>query len=289
MTSRTQSPPRPVALRPGRGKLSPDLERRNALVEAHHHLVPPLADHYRLRCQEPKDDLIQVGRLGLIRAAELYRHSLRIPFSAFARPHIRGAILHYLRDLAASVRLPRRQCELQSRLARLEETLTAELAGRPLEEGELRDRLGVTAEQWRLLRRHRALCQPAPLDGPLLDQVATPEDDPSDDADDLTRLHGLIAGLDARSQQVLRRVVIQGWSYRRTGDALDVSAMTVQRCLHRSLSTLRQQLKAPAVPGEAGGGVSPRRRAGRAPSAARGWPARHSPPPAGAPVHRAKT
>ncbi|MFM9089173.1 MAG: sigma factor, partial [Cyanobium sp.] len=73
------------------------LQRRNALVESHRHLVPPLAHHYWKRCPEPQDDLLQVGLLGLIRAAELFRPSHQTPFSAFARPHIRGAILHYLR------------------------------------------------------------------------------------------------------------------------------------------------------------------------------------------------
>jgi RNA polymerase sigma-B factor len=289
MNTRTRALSRPFPHRPRRApSLSPELERRNALVVAHHHLVPPLARHYELRCQEPKDDLIQVGRLGLIRAAELYRQTLRIPFPAFARPHIRGAILHYLRDLAASVRLPRRQCELRSRLARLEETLTADSKGRAPGEEELLGRLGMTTEQWRLLRRHQELCRPAPLDGQVLDQVATPQEDPREEADDLARLDGLIAGLDGRSQLVLRRVVLQGWSYRRTGASLEVSAMTVQRCLHRSLATLRQQLQTPAAPGEAGETLNPRRPLGPVPSGARGWPERHSPPPAGAPVRLAR-
>ncbi|MFN9645223.1 MAG: sigma-70 family RNA polymerase sigma factor [Cyanobacteriota bacterium] len=289
MTTRTSAPPRPFPHRSGRAPtLPPDLERRNALVEAHHHLVPPLARHYGLRCQEPKEDLIQVGWLGLIRAAELYQPTLRIPFPAFARPHIRGAILHYLRDLAASVRLPRRQCELQSRLARLEETMTAEGRGQAPGEEELLGRLGMTAEQWRLLRRHQQLCRPTLLDGQVLEQVAAPEEDPREEAHDLARLEGLLAGLGGRGELVVRRVVLQGWSYRRTAASLEVSAMTVQRCLHKSLATLREQLQNPAASGEETETLNPRRTLDRAPSAARGWPARHSPPPAGAPVRLAR-
>ncbi|MFM7170481.1 MAG: sigma factor, partial [Cyanobium sp.] len=92
---------RPLPLGTQRRQTSPSakaLKRRNALVEAHQHLVPPVASHYARRCPEPKDDLIQLGLLGLIRAAELFNPSAQTPFSAFARPHIRGAILHYLRD-----------------------------------------------------------------------------------------------------------------------------------------------------------------------------------------------
>ena len=284
------APPRPPIARQGRRtNISPALQRRNALVETHRHLVPPLAGHYWHRCQEPREDLIQVGLLGLIRAAELYREALQTPFSAFARPHIRGAILHYLRDLAATVRLPRRQCELKSRLARLEEELTTESAAQPPAEGELMRRVGITMEQWRLLRRHKQLCRPAPLDAQLLDQLATPAEDVREDLDDtLTRVEGLLESLDPRSQQVLRWVVVQGWSYRRTAAALEVSAMTVQRCLHKGLATLRQQLSDTDTPRSRAEALNPGRRAGRAPSAAQGWPSRHSPLPAAAPAHRAR-
>jgi RNA polymerase sigma-B factor len=280
MNSRTAAPSRSSATCRGRRSPLPlDLQRRNALVEAHRHLVPPLAGHYWLRCQEPRDDLTQVGLLGLIRAAELYRHSLQTPFAAFARPHIRGAILHYLRDGAPSVRLPRRQSELRIRLARLEETMTPGCGNRRAAETELRNRLGMTQEQWRLLQRHRQLCRPTPLEGDLLEHVATPEEDPREvDDERLTRVEELLAGLDGRSQQVLRWVVVRGWSYRKAAAALGVSVMTVQRCLHKGLATLREQLQEGPRP------LSPGGRVGRAPSVARGWPSRHSPPPAAAPA-----
>ena len=81
--------------------------RRNARVEQHMQLVKPLARRYAAKSGQDPDDLLQVGLLGLLRAAERYEGQRDIPFSAFARPHIRGAILHYLRDKAAIIRLPR--------------------------------------------------------------------------------------------------------------------------------------------------------------------------------------
>ena len=289
MNTCTGAPPRPHAVRPGRQPgVSLALQRRNGLVEANRHLVPPLAGHYWQRCQEPREDLIQVGLLGLIRAAELYHDSRQTPFSAFARPHIRGAILHYLRDTAATVRLPRRQCELQTRLARLEEQLATGSRAHPHLEGEILSQLGITMEQWRLLRRHKQLCRPTPLDPELLEQVASPAAEPEENGDDdLSRVEALLADLDPRSQQVLRWVVVQGWSYRRAAAALDVSAMTVQRCLHKGLATLRLQLSDTNGPGGARS-LNPGPRFGRAPSAAQGWPSRHSPPPAASPTRLAK-
>jgi len=261
------------------------LQRRNALVEAHRHLVPPVAYHYWRRCPEPQDDLIQVGLMGLIRAAELFRAETETPFSAFARPHIRGAILHYLRDVAAPVRLPRRQAELQIRLQRLEENSAGRSKGEPMSEGELGRRLGMTEEQWQLLQRHRQLCRPAPLDAALLEQISSPAMElPEDDQGNQRCVDELLKGLDPRTQQVLRGVVLKGWSYRRTAAALNVSTMTVQRCLHRGLANLRIQLcpppQAPCTSSE--------RMHGLAPSVARVWPSRQSPRPAGAPTHHAR-
>jgi RNA polymerase sigma-B factor len=280
MNTCTARRPRPL---PHQGKRSSTeiraLQRRNALVEAHRHLVPPVAHHYWLRCPEPQDDLIQVGLMGLIRAAELFCPETETPFSAFARPHIRGAILHYLRDSAAPVRLPRRQAELQSRLKRLEQSGGAGADGQRCVPG------GLTEEQRQLLEQHRQLCRPAPLDEALLEQIASPAMDPlEDETRSQSRVEELLKGLDSRTQQVLRGVVLQGWSYRRTAAALNVSTMTVQRCLHSGLAKLRNALCPPPQRSCPNSG----RRRGRAPSVAQGWPLRLLPLPAGVPNHHAR-
>jgi len=225
----------------GRSGASAALHRRNRRVETYRDLVRPLAVHYARRCQESWEDLLQVGLLGLIRAAELYRPEQGTPFPAFARPHIRGAILHYLRDEAPSVRLPRRQAELQERLQRLE----AELAGQGNGAGtaaRLRERLGVDEDHWRLLMRHRELCRPAPLEEAQLEELAVPEDSQAEER--LVALRELVEQLDPRQREVVRQVVLAGWSYRRLAAQMQVSPMTVQRLLHRGLANLRQQLEA---------------------------------------------
>ncbi len=70
------------------------VQRRNARIETYLHLVQPIARHYARVCPESREDLQQVGLLGLIRAADRYRSAEQVPFAVFARPHIRGAILH---------------------------------------------------------------------------------------------------------------------------------------------------------------------------------------------------
>ncbi|MFM7313134.1 MAG: sigma-70 family RNA polymerase sigma factor [Cyanobium sp.] len=214
------------------------LKRRNRLVVEHRDLVRPIALRYVSRCREALEDLEQVGLLGLIRAAELYRRDVGTPFQGFARPHIRGAILHYLRDEAPPVRLPRRQAELQTRLQRLEEDRRirndGSSTGNPLSAPE------ANAECVSLLMRHRQLCRPLPLEEALLEGIAAPE---PQEEDRLIAIRVLLEDLDPRQRQVVTQVVLGGASYRRLAREMEVSPMTVQRLLHRGLESLRRNLE----------------------------------------------
>ena len=48
-----------------------------------------------------------MGRLGLIKACNRYDAQRGANFPSFAKPHTRGAILHFLRDSVGLIRLPR--------------------------------------------------------------------------------------------------------------------------------------------------------------------------------------
>ena len=241
-----------AASRPCRGRQA--IQRRNARIEQYRHLVRPIALHYQQRCAEPLDDLLQVGLLGLLRAAELYRQDSGIPFAAFARPHVRGSILHYLRDHAPAVRLPRRLEEQRQQLIRLQR-----LQPQTTHAAALRLQLGLTEEQWQRLLAAGASRRPLPLDD-LLEEESGPACTHA--ADEAVRDPGLdpvelLRELPDEQREVLERVVLAGWSYRRTGQALEISAMTVQRRLRRGLDQLRRHLSpgldcrhaASAVPG----------------------------------------
>lgn len=249
------------------------VRQRNARCEHYRQLVRPIALHYHLHCAEPLDDLIQVGLLGLLRAAELYRGEQGTPFTAFARPHVRGAILHYLRDQAALVRLPRRLDEQRQQLVRLRRS-HPHLTDRE----EQRRALGLSVQQWQRLEAAMASRRPLSLDlGPDGGSTLEPQDAgpqagvaraeleaieaPSGAASGNEQADGdplsLLMRLEQGQRAVLERVVLAGWSYRRTAAALKISPMTVQRRLHRGLAALRQQLRpgagcrpvASAVPG----------------------------------------
>ena len=182
--------------------------RRNARVEHHMRLVEPLARQYAAKSGQDPDDLLQVGLMGLLRAAERYEGQREIPFSAFARPHIRGAILHYLRDKAAIIRLPR---ALQN-------------SDRDVGAG-----FNAATQQRRLV----------PLDDDLISQ----ETDPTRELDRREHLRQLTKALQRLSRQertALEQVILKGQSLRDVGNQTGVSAMTIQRRVKRGLAQLRQ-------------------------------------------------
>jgi RNA polymerase sigma factor for flagellar operon FliA len=89
---------------------APDMDTRDRLVMEHVPLVKTLAQRLaqRLPSQVELNDLISVGALGLIDAATRYRPSLGVPFDAFARRRVNGAMLDALRDLDWAPRSLRR-------------------------------------------------------------------------------------------------------------------------------------------------------------------------------------
>ena len=82
-------------------------QQRNSRIQKYISLVQPIAKRYAHRSGCDCDDLIQVGYLGLIQASQRFEQTKGTVFHVFAIPHIRGAILHYLRDRASLIRLPR--------------------------------------------------------------------------------------------------------------------------------------------------------------------------------------
>src|SRR6478735_11911350 len=85
-------------------------EMRDRLVMEHVGLVKTLAQRLaqRLPSQVEISDLISVGVLGLIDAAARYKPTLGVPFDAFARRRVQGAMLDSLRDLDWAPRSLRR-------------------------------------------------------------------------------------------------------------------------------------------------------------------------------------
>ncbi|MGE0591261.1 MAG: sigma-70 family RNA polymerase sigma factor [Vicinamibacterales bacterium] len=114
------------------------LDQRDKLVMEHVALVKTMAQRLaqRLPSQVELSDLISVGVIGLIDAAGRYKPTLGVPFDAFARRRVQGAMLDSLRDLDWAPRSLRRlRREVDSTIARLRHELGREPEEREIASG----------------------------------------------------------------------------------------------------------------------------------------------------------
>ena len=201
---------------------------RNERTTHHLKLVDPIAGYYAKRTGIDRDDLKQVGRLGLLRAAEGYAQNQDKPFEVYAKPHIRGAILHYLRDSVGLIRLPRRLQEdaqktikNNSSQPQRDQTLTPSM--------ELNIHIYRRRQSWEPLDENRL-------------ETGHPGWQPMLKRESAQRIQMAMKELAPLERRALVEVVIRGTSLRAAGKEHGVSAMTMQRRLKRALAQLRNEL-----------------------------------------------
>ena len=197
------------------------IHRRNQQVERHLDLAERLARSFSQRTGLDRDDLYQVAVLGLIKATKAYRSETNVPFEAFARVHARGAILHYLRDSVAMVRLPRRIEEEAQRLSQIHQPKNSH-------------------EKWvQALYRNKNRWLPCPedLQAQSNSGLTMMENDERRNAVQLA-----FAQLGDDEKHAIKAVVIDGRSLRNVGKSLGVSAMTIQRRVKKGLNQLKLRL-----------------------------------------------
>jgi len=130
---------------------------RHRLIERHLPLVRSIAVRFA-GGGEPLEDLVQVGAIGLIKAADRYDPARGVSFEAYAAPLIAGEIRHHLRDRCSPVRVPRRLQEDGVRVVAVEldcaddRTHTDPMA-------QAHDRLAIGAAMRTLRPRERRIVQ----------------------------------------------------------------------------------------------------------------------------------
>jgi len=197
------------------------------------------------------EDLVQIGMIGLLVAAERFDATFGKSFEAFAIPTIIGEIKRFIRDKTWSVHVPRRIKELGPRINRAVEELTVELQRSPtvsdianyLDEAE-----EAVLETMEMTQSYKALSVDYRHDVDseggaisLLELVGTDEDG-YHQADIHMLLESVMPVLPEREQEILKLLFFDNLSQHEVGELLGISQMHVSRLQRRSLRKLREVL-----------------------------------------------
>lgn len=128
---------------------SGDEAARKRLVEANMRLVVNIAKQYRHRAVA-FEDLVQEGAIGLMSAVERFDPDRGFRFSTYATHWIRQTISRAIDVKSRTIRLPAHVSDLHRKLARLRETMSADL-GRDPTANELAYELGISQQRFLFL------------------------------------------------------------------------------------------------------------------------------------------
>jgi RNA polymerase sigma factor for flagellar operon FliA len=213
-----------------------DHHARQALILAHTGLAKSLALRFagRLPACVELDDLIGAGMLGLMDAVDRFDETRSIPFEAYARTRIQGAILDALR---AEDHLSRRDRRRGREADHAEDKLRARL-GRELTPDEVHSaRNGVE----RTLPHAQTFVALDEADGGGAGEADAFARLSS--AEDLARLRAAVARLSPRDQTVLSLYYEEELTYREIGQVLSVTESRICQILRGLQKKLRAELE----------------------------------------------
>ena len=213
----------------------------------------PLADHIARRFEgrgEPRDDLVQVARVGLVNAVVRFDVDAGSDFVSFAVPTIMGEVRRHFRDNSWSVKVPRRLKELHLRLG----TATADLSqrlGRAPTATELAAELDMDREEV-----VEGLVAGSSYNTLSIDSGGGGEEEARAIADtlgdvdtgldrieDQESLRPLLEALPERERTVLVLRFFESMTQTQIAERVGISQMHVSRLLAKSLTRLRDQLQ----------------------------------------------
>lgn len=223
--------------------LNGDKTAEDALVRINTGLVTGVAKRFLGRGQD-FDDLMQMGYIGLIRAARLFDPSRGTAFSTYAVPYIAGEIKRFFRDdgMIKVSREVKRRCAL---LMRERERYAAEHGEEPRLH-ELCERCGIGEEEAReALGASESVCS---LDEPLGDGTGLRRGDAIPDTSCADAAAGLIVkeaveSLGGRERAVMYLRGMCGMTQTDTARRLGLTQTTVSRTEKKAREKLRTVLE----------------------------------------------
>lgn len=211
----------------------------------------PLADRLARRFAhrgEPLDDLVQVARLGLLKATEGFDPSRGSGFIGYAVPTILGELKRHFRDKGWSMRVPRRLQEAMVTVNAAVDPLSQRLGRTPSVE-DLAEHLGMEPSLVRsgieCAQAYSAMSLHTPTEHEggreLLDLIGN--DDPGlDAAEARLAVQPLLEKLPERERNIIVMRFFNGLTQSQIAARVHLSQMHVSRLITRNLSRMREWL-----------------------------------------------
>ncbi|GAA2483293.1 sigma-70 family RNA polymerase sigma factor [Terrabacter carboxydivorans] len=214
---------------------------RNRLVVDNLPLVGYLVSELCARATHlSREDLASVGAVGLVLAADSFDPAAGVPFGAYARRRISGALIDELRSLDWAGRGTRQRIKAMQAMA---ETLGARLGRAPSHE-EMASALGVTCDQVR-----DGLADAARVVGPLdaaAEALAADTVAPEDAALERERLQHLgaaVAALPDRLRFIVTEIYLEGRAVKDVAAELGLTSSAVSQQRGEALRLMRGGLE----------------------------------------------
>ena len=229
-----------------------DPRLRDELIEDHLWIASHIARRFMDR-GEPLDDLIQVARLGLVKAIDRFDPDHGSTFPAYAMPSVLGEVRRHFRDATWSLKVTRRAKELSLEVTKVTNELSHEL-GRSPRIDEIALRLEVSEdlvlEALDASAAYRALPLAASGGGDPDDDGPSAEDGPVLGFEDLqltstperVALHAALAKLPARERKIVELRFYEGLTQSEIAAQVGTSQVHVSRLLRSSLARLQSAL-----------------------------------------------
>lgn len=199
---------------------------------------------------EPKEDLIQVGYIGLLNALGKFDPNAGVRFNTYATYLVAGEMKHYLRDRSQTIRQPAWLQELRTKVNKAASVLQSQL-GRTPTERELAEHVGVSETSIREVYATQDMLKLASLDTNPQDDDGDSDGERLDAADfcpeqlsmeDRLVLHAAMSQLRDLEQQVLVMFHFDMLNQTEIAARLGISCNYVSHILRQSLNKLRKIL-----------------------------------------------
>lgn len=230
----------------------PSPQNRTAVVETSIALVRSIVGRLSIPDHPlaSREDLENVGQLGLLQALDGYDPERGTPFVSYAYGRVRGALVDYLRSIDA---LPRARRRRLAEAHKAMDSLRQELGEEPCDE-DVADYLDMSLVEYHTLLRDAqcryalSLHSPVDREGDQMVIESIPNEDTLRAFEDIDReslkdyIQTLINEFPEREQTILALYYFEDLTLREIAALMDRTEARISQILAKILKTLREQL-----------------------------------------------